>query len=289
MADDLPSVRETLAAARASFTTKLRRSVRDGAVPPLAPEGLLRLVRYLGPLGGMAAFVGPLTPEARRPAVIWLPGEFASGLREEDWLPGEDQPDCTGAAFAEAGLQLMIPAYRGGNDNPGSVEAFYGEVEDVLAAAEGLARSARVDPERIYLAGHSTGATLALLVAECSARFRSVFAFGPVADLHRYGEDPLPFDVADPREWELRAPVQWLHGIRTPTFIFEGAHKSNRECLEELQAAPHPDCVSFHLVENADHFSVVAPLTRLIAAKIRADSAISFSREEIAQAVRDEA
>lgn len=282
-----PQPAPTLAEARSGFTTKLLRQAHDGSVPPLPPIDEFRLIRYLGPLGGMAAYVGPLTKEPSRPAILWLPGEFYSGLREEDWQPGE--PDCTGTAFAQAGLQLMVPAYRGGNNNPGCVEGFYGEVDDILAAAEGLARSHGVDPQRIYLAGHSTGATLALLTAEISSRFRAVFLFGPADELHRYGQDRLPFELTNPREWELRAPVRWLHGIHTPTFIFEGARKSNRECLEKLQAAPHPACVSFHVVEGTDHFAVVAPVSRLIAEKIKADTgpecAIAFTAEEITRAL----
>ena len=36
-----------------------------------------------------------------------------------------------------------------------------------------LAAQPYVDPARIYLGGHSTGGTLALLVAECSETFRA--------------------------------------------------------------------------------------------------------------------
>ena len=75
---------------------------------------------------------------------------------------------------------MMYPSLRGGNNNPGHMESFFGEVDDVLAARALLAKLPYVDPERIYLGGHSTGGTLALLVAECSGAFRGVFAFGPV-------------------------------------------------------------------------------------------------------------
>ena len=58
---------------------------------------------------------------------------------------------------------MMFPTLRGGNTNPGAREYLLGEVDDVLAAAEHLARLPYVDPQRIYLGGHSTGGTLALL------------------------------------------------------------------------------------------------------------------------------
>ena len=31
---------------------------------------------------------------------------------------------------------MMFPSLRGGNNNPGSKEGFFGEVDDVLAAAD---------------------------------------------------------------------------------------------------------------------------------------------------------
>ena len=70
------------------------------------------------------------------------------------------------AAYRRAGIVMMYPSLRGGNDNPGRREGFLGEVDDILAAAEYLARESYVDPGRIYLGGHSTGGTLAMLAAE---------------------------------------------------------------------------------------------------------------------------
>ena len=66
---------------------------------------------------------------------------------------------------------MMFPSLRGGNDNPGNKEGFLGEVDDVLAAADFLSKQEFVDPNRIYLGGHSTGGTLVLLVAACSNKF----------------------------------------------------------------------------------------------------------------------
>lgn len=53
----------------------------------------------------------------------------------------------------------MIPSFRGEDRNPGSYEMFYGELEDLDAAYDWLAKQPWVDPDRIYLAGHSTGGT----------------------------------------------------------------------------------------------------------------------------------
>lgn len=62
-------------------------------------------------------------------------------------------------------MAMLFPTLRGGNDNPGQREYFWGEVQDVAAAILQAAQLPYVDPARIYLGGHSTGATLALLTA----------------------------------------------------------------------------------------------------------------------------
>jgi pimeloyl-ACP methyl ester carboxylesterase len=167
---------------------------------------------------------------------------------------------------------MMYPSLRGGNDNPGFQEGFFGEVDDVLAAADYLARQDFVDPKRIYLDGHSTGGTLVLLVAASSDRFRAVFSLGPVEDVGGYGADKLPFDPADKRERELRAPERWLHSIKCPVFVFEGTEQSgNLDSLEALARASRNPAIRFHPVKGTNHFSIIAPLTRLLADKVLRD------------------
>src|SRR5262245_65351301 len=129
---------------------------------------------------------------------------------------------------------MVCPSLRGGNDNPGVKEGFFGEVDDVLAAADFLAKQEYVDPKRIYLGGHSTGGTLVLLVAECSDRFRAVFSFGPIDTVARYGPEYLPFDTCNPREIELRSPGRWLAMIKSPTFVFEGTLQGNIRSLKVM-------------------------------------------------------
>jgi alpha-beta hydrolase superfamily lysophospholipase len=250
----------TLTRARHGFHTKLLREVRDGQPAPEPWDERFRLVHYPGPLGAMAAYLasGGL---GCAPALLWLPGEFARGL------DGHQAP-AAALAFLKAGFTLMIPSVRGGNDNPGCVESFLGEVDDVLTAAAFLAAQPGVDPDEVYLGGHSTGATLALLAAASSTRFRGVFAFGPTDEVGHYPHDHLTFDFTDARESELRSPIHWLGAITSPTLVFEGDHKSNRHQFERLASAPHAPCVEFHLIENADHFSGVAPMARELARRI---------------------
>lgn len=54
---------------------------------------------------------------------------------------------------------MMFPSQRGGNDNPGKREGFLGEADDILAATDHLEKLPHVDPDQIYLGGHSTGGT----------------------------------------------------------------------------------------------------------------------------------
>lgn len=60
---------------------------------------------------------------------------------------------------------------------------FYGEIEDLEEARKYVASLPYVDPNRIYLVGHSTGRTKAVLLSEYSKGFRAVFAMGAATEL----------------------------------------------------------------------------------------------------------
>ena len=183
----------------------------------------------------------------------------------------------------------MFPSLRGGNDNPGQRESFFGEVDDILAAREFLAKQEYVDPARIYLGGHSTGGTLVLLVAECSEhQFRAVFSFGPVEDVEGYGSEYLHLDTSNRRELELRSPIRWLNSIKTPVFVFEGVRDGNLDSLQKLQAASTNPKLHFFPVRGADHFSVLSPLNRMIATRILNDTGattnLAFTEADVLKA-----
>jgi len=291
-ASDQPSSGgKTLREARQGFATKLLRRVTVGEPVPKPPTNLFRSVAYPTPIGELAAYVSPSPGDGRKhPAIIWIVGGFANSVSEIAWQPGPVENDQSGSAFREAGVVMMYPSLRGGNNNPGCLEGFYGEVDDVLAAADFLATLDYVDPGRIYLGGHSTGGTLALLVAESTDRFRSVFSFGPVGDIRGYGQENLPFSISDRREAELRSPVKWLHAIRDPTFVFEGTGRGNIDELESLSRAARNPALHFYPIKGADHFSALAPVSRLIAVKMLRDagpsSNISFTNGELTEALR---
>lgn len=269
----------SLADARRGFQTKLLRTETTKGPPPAPPAALLRTVQYETPAGKMSAYLGVAPADGRkRPAIVWITGGDSNTIDDGCWADGPADNDQSASAFRKAEILTMYPALRGGSGNPGVKEAFFGEVDDILAAADFLAKQESVDPARIYLGGHSTGGTLALLTAEVSGRFRATFAFGAVNDVQEYGEASLPFDTTNPREVQLRAPGRWLASVRSEVFVLEGTGgTSNIDSLRTMRAASTNARIHFVPVEGADHFSVLQATTRLVAAKILADQGATTS------------
>jgi dipeptidyl aminopeptidase/acylaminoacyl peptidase len=186
-------------------------------------------------------------------------------------------------------MVMMFPSLRGGNNNPGVKEGFLGEVDDVIAAVKYLQQQPWVDAKRVYLGGHSTGGTLALLVSECSPLFRAVFAFGPVNDVAGYGAASglVPVDLRNRQEVRLRSPGYWLGSIQSPTWVLEGTARGNISSLRDMARISTNAIVRFVEIKGADHFTALAPANELIARKIQQDTNatcnITFSEEEVSQ------
>jgi acetyl esterase/lipase len=284
--DARPDQKMTLPEARRGFQTKLVRQVAQKEPVPQPPAKLFRIVRYESPAGKMAAYLSqPLGDGKKHPAIVWIFGGFGNDIGEAAWVDQKRDNDQSASAFRKEGIVMMYPSLRGGNDNPGFQESFYGEVDDVLAAVDFLAKQDYVDPKRIYLGGHSTGGTLALLVAESTDRFRGVFSFGPVSDVVGYGPDELMFDLNNAKERQLRAPGNWLHAIRNPTFVFEGTLQGNLIELQKLSTFSKNPAIRFYPVKGATHFSILAPVTEIVARKIKSDdgptSNLAFTEAEL--------
>jgi pimeloyl-ACP methyl ester carboxylesterase len=129
-----------------------------------------------------------------------------------------------------------------------------------------------VDPKRVYLGGHSTGGTLALLVAEMTDQFRAVFCFGPVDDVSGYPKEFTPFNTGNDKEVELRSPGYWLNSITSPTWVIEGTVDGNIGSLRAMKRANKNPQVHFVSVKGADHFSVLGPMNGVIAGQITKDT-----------------
>ncbi|MDJ0866220.1 MAG: prolyl oligopeptidase family serine peptidase [Myxococcota bacterium] len=271
-----PACAESLREARAGFRTQLRggNPWAPRAAPQPPPE-LFRRIRYPTEAGELVAYVTPDPGDGvRRPAVLWAHGGFG-GIGRWLWEPAPPDNDQTARAFRDAGLVLMIPSWRGENRNPGRFELFYGEVDDLLAARRSLAALPYVDPSRIYLAGHSTGGTLALLAAASGADFAAIFSFGGAPDLWAVVSDGegygnTPFDPGDREESRLRSAIEFTEGIRVPTYYIEGEDSFYVPHARAMAARARRARVPFQafIVRGANHFDVLAPLTTLIAQRI---------------------
>lgn len=280
---------QTLAMARQGFKSKLTGHKANEPVEE-PPAKLVQTVQYSSPVGKLAAYLTPNPNDGKKhPAIIWITGGDCNSIGDV-WSPPERNNDQSARQYREAGVVMMFPSLRGGNENPGVQEGFLGEVDDVLAAADYLVKQDYVDPKRIYLGGHSTGGTLVLLVAESTNLFRAVFSFGPVDNVGGYPPIYTPFNRGNPREIELRSPGRWLHCIACPTFVFEGAREGNIDSLQQMADASRNPKAHFHSIPGETHFSILGPTNRLVAQKILGDAGpetnISFNEAELIKPFR---
>jgi acetyl esterase/lipase len=281
-----PDGNTTLEDARKGFTTKLKKQHKANEAVDQPPGNTFQLVKYSSPAGQLAAYLTNDPGDGKkRPAIIWITGGDCNTIGDV-WSGGSADNDQTAKQYREAGIVMMFPSLRGGNTNPGSQENFYGEVDDVLAAATHLAKLDYVDASRIYLGGHSTGGTLVLLVAEMPNKFRAVFSFGPLSDITRYDSEYVPaVNTSDRKEVELRSPGYWLSSIQCPTFVFEGTSRGNLSELNKMSRDSKNPKAKFFPVKGASHFGILAPVNKVVAQKILADtgaeSNISFTEDEL--------
>jgi alpha/beta superfamily hydrolase/ribosomal protein S27E len=263
----------TLTEARRAVQTKLIRQDRSGERIPEPPKAFAKIVHYDAPSGQLAAYLTTILPDGKkRPAVIWISGGDFNSIDDGFFKISPPNNDQTAGAFWRSGIITMYPSLRGGNTNPGFKEGFLGEADDVLAAADFLVKQPGVDPERIYLGGHSTGGTLALLVAESTNPFRAIFSFGPADDIRGYGPEFMPFDHSIAAELEVRTPAKWIESVQNRTFVLEGMEQpGNVQALQAMSRSSRNSQVSFLAVPRANHFNILAPVTQLIATKILKD------------------
>jgi hypothetical protein len=119
------------------------------------------------------------------------------------------------------------------------------------------------------LGGHSTGGTLAMLVGENTDRYRAVFSLGPAASPSQYGGEYMYCDSNDKKEVSLRSPINWLHCVESPMFVLEGAVQGSWDGAVKVMANENTNPkIQFFKVDGYDHFSLIAPLTELLAQQI---------------------
>lgn len=212
---------------RERFRTRLLQKgpAPDKYEPLTAPAGANRIF-YRSGRGGeltLAAWVSNYKRERKlKPAVLFLHGGNAMGAGQWEPLKG----------YADAGYVVMMPSMRGENGQMGIFSGFYDEVDDVLAAADRLAHLPGVDRERVFLAGHSIGGTLAMLAAMSTHRFRASVPISGNPNafrfFNRYPED-IRFDDSRPHEFEVRSAVCYAHSFKCPVKLLHAETETSFE------------------------------------------------------------
>lgn len=257
---------QPLAHQRAKHPTHLRvagKAPQDGE--PLDKIKGAAYVQYnsaVGPLG--AWIVDPQNGVAKHPTVLWAHGGFALGKSDlADIYP-----------FIQAGFLVMLPAWRGENGNPGNFEMCFGEVDDAVAALKYLQSRDDVDPERIFAAGHSVGATTVLLMAEMAPGLRRVAACGAYPDMREGGAyEQAPFNKSDIYETELRSPAEHTKYLTCPVSMYFGADEPVLQQAEKMkqEATKLGKQVTVEVIPGTDHFTALKPAVNKMVAEFSAE------------------
>ena len=262
------TTQKTLVEARKGFATNIVKFGEPFGAADNPAGDTFDLIYYQSPVGKLAAYVTKDPDDGKKhPAIVWITGGDNNSIGDV-WSENDRSNDQSVSAFRKAGIVVMFPSQRGGNDNSGKREGFFGEVDDVLAATDYLASLPYVDPDQIYLGGHSTGGTLAMLIGECTDRYRGIFSLGPVAAVGQYGGQFVYCDTNNESEMQLRSPIHWMHCVKSPMFVLEG-EKGNWDGAVEVMAAENTNPkIQFFKAAGFDHFNVIAPITEMLADQI---------------------
>lgn len=261
---------------RKGHRTKLKVKLRTDDPVAKPPPELFRLVDYPTELGPMKAWLGVADAKAQRPAIVWITGGLPpGGIGPEAWHDPNPQNDQTAQAYRQAGFVMMYPTFRGSFGNPGYQEFFFGEADDALAAVRFLKKQPGVDPTRVYLGGHSTGGTLALIAGALAGdEVAGIIAMGPVADPQDYGSDQ-PFEGSNPNEVELRKPIRYLQALEASVLVVEG-EAGNADAARRLGRSAGGDRLDIVIVEGADHFDYLHAAHRQIAERLLETGKLAF-------------
>lgn len=219
-----------LAHDRSLFPTQLKKQrsspVSDLQEPP--PAGTTE-VYYTSGKFRLKAWLSKLPDDGKKhPAVVFAHGGFSRDA--EDWVHLK--------VYLDQGFIVMMPAWRGENSNPGYFEFFFGEVDDVIAAGEYLAANPLVDKDRLFLAGHSAGGTLAILTALKNSPYKAIASFSGSTNQEIFfrskGIPDTPFDKQDGREVILRSPIAYASSLRHRLLLVIGANELSFERSSRL-------------------------------------------------------
>lgn len=263
--------REPLSKARGELGPELTPRDDTAPEPILAPDGL-EAVHFPTSLGPMLALQAKPEGPGPHPVVMSLLAGAVSDLTD----PTARQSQ---RPLLDQGIGVFVPTLRGQGSNPGEVERFWGEVDDVLAARAYLAEQPWVDPKRIVLVGEHGDGTLAILAAAASSDFQRVVVLSSPLDLGelhaRYpaGYQPTEY-VQTPQAHQLRSPLWFASTLQSSvlylwadrSFVQSGAFRMERAAM----AAGAP----FELIQisAAETVDLMRPTYALLAERIVANS-----------------
>lgn len=137
-----------------------------------------------------------------------------------------------------------------------------GLIQEQNALNYALEKVSSIDAERIYSAGHSSAATLSLLVAANEPRVKAVIAYAPATDLEKKVAYILePFNKALPGYKDFiiqNSPKNLVAKIKIPVFIFQATDDSaipiedTKAFVGELKKVNSN--VTFITVSEGDHY-----------------------------------
>ncbi|MGI9336436.1 MAG: alpha/beta hydrolase family protein, partial [Gammaproteobacteria bacterium] len=183
------------------------------------------------------------------PGVVYLHGGFSFG--KEDLFDAYP--------FYQAGYAVMTPMLRAENGNPGDFELLLGEVDDAVAAVEWLAAQPFIDPQRIYVFGHSIGgAGAALMTLREGAKVRHTGGSGGL-----YGPDAFdrwksfaPFDTDSEDEQRARLLLGNEQWMQVPHHAYIGRDDELHRSLPSRLSEPADSDTKLEVeFIEGDHFS----------------------------------
>jgi dipeptidyl aminopeptidase/acylaminoacyl peptidase len=217
---------------------------------------------------------------------VYLPANAPAGRKLPCvFIAGAGSPLITGMAlgdgdrpehlpYARAGFAVVAYDLDGDRPDGGGDRELLRAARQFRAAGFGLANARQamdyalaklpqVDPKRLYVAGHSSAATLALQVAESEPRVAACVAYAPCTDVRaRLGRETLDqLDGAVPglgRDLAALSPDANAAKLKCPLFLFHAADDSNVPAEDNANFAElvrrTNKAVTYVSVPTGDHY-----------------------------------
>ena len=232
-----------------------------------APAARMKLRVYL-PTGDLAEKSLPIVLVAPAGTPLIHGSDIDDGDYYDETLPYAEAGMCAvhysldGPDDGESGGVRTVAAYKE------FARAQAGVLNARHALEFALARIPAADPRRIYAAGHSSAATLALLTAAHEPRIAACVAYAPCTDVVKLNQEILANPVARAllpgiREFLAKSsPTSHLAGIRCPTFLFYSEDdavtplEENRPFVTGLEAR-NPQTTVVTVAEGAHYESMI--------------------------------